>query len=132
MLRIAGWIWMLGWAAVLYAVTWPWTRLGGLVTERMRWTEWLVLGWGLVLGGFAGSLIRDACRAGNGRTQSGLLRWVLPVPAAVTAVGMIVLRLSGADDAIGVLFTGFLAFWAGLDTARGAYPLACGESWRSR
>jgi hypothetical protein len=120
---------MLAWVAVLYTVVSPWRDLGGLVSERLRWLEWIVLGWSGVVGWRVGSLGRSAARNGSGRTHARLLRWILLLPAALTAAGMAALRLTARDDAIGVLLTGFLSYWAGLDAAFAAYPLARGEHY---
>ena len=50
--------------------------------------------------------------------------------AAGVAVALFVLRALGRDDVIGVVVTGFLAYWAGLDLAFGAWPLMTGRSYR--
>jgi hypothetical protein len=124
-----GWAWIVAWGALLYAVVSPWRELGGLVSERLRWLEWIVLGWGGVIGWRVGSLGRSAAQKGCGRTHARLLRWILLPPAALVAGGMLALRLTAHDDAIGVLLTGLLSYWAGLDAAFAAYPLARGEHY---
>lgn len=125
-------MWTATWAAVLYTVTYPWKHLGGLVSERLRWAEWCVLGMGLIAGSTVGVFCRDAARPGTGRSHAGLLRFVwLPV-AATTVAAMSALVGFGHRDAVGVVLTAFLAYWAGLDLSIGAVPLMQGRSYRFR
>jgi hypothetical protein len=117
---------------VLYLVTCPWKHLGGLVSERLRWAEWLVLGMGLIAGSTVGVFCRDAARPGTGRSHAGLLRFIwLPV-AATAAAGMLALVCVGLHDPVGVVLTAFLAYWAGLDLSIGAVPLMQGRDYRFR
>jgi hypothetical protein len=131
-LRAAGWLWAAAWVGVLYLVTYPWKHLGGLVSEQLRWTEWFVLGMGFIAGSTVGVFCRDAARPGTGRSHAGLLRFVwLPV-AATTAAAMLALVCAARRDAIGVVFTAFLAYWAGLDLSIGAVPLMQGRDYSFR
>jgi hypothetical protein len=122
-------VWILAWGAVLWIVASPWRHLGGLVDERLRWLERFVLGAGIVIGWQVGTAGRRAARPGTGRTHAGLLRWLLWPPAALTAGGLLLLRFAGNPDAIGVVLTAFLSYWAGLDLAFGAWPLVRGEPY---
>ena len=128
--RTAGWLWSSAWSLTLYAIVAPWSDLGGLVSERLRWAEWFVLGVALLVGQCVGTYGRVAARAGTGRSHAGLLRWLLFPQAAGVAVALFVLRALGRDDVIGVVVTGFLAYWTGLDLAFGAWPLMTGRSYR--
>ena len=126
---VAGWVWILVWGVVLWTVASPWRDLGGLVDERLRWLERFVLGAGIVIGWQAGAWGRWAARPGAGRCHAGLLRWLLWPLAALTAAGLVFLRLTGKEDAIGVVLTAFLSYWAGLDLAFGAWPLVRGHPY---
>ncbi len=128
--RAAGWIWCAVWAAVLYAMAEPWRHMGGLVDERLRWLEGLVLPTGLVIGLVVGGFARDAVRPGRRRCHAGLLRYLLLPPATLTAAGLLVLVGLELSDPIGVVTSAFLAYWAGLDLAIGAWPLASGRPYR--
>jgi hypothetical protein len=114
---------------VLYAVVSPGQSLGGLVDERVRWLGRFGPACAVVTGWRVGSLGRHAVRPGRGRSHAGLLRWILLPPAAVAAAGMLALRACGRDDLVGVLFAGLAGYWAGLDLAFGAWPLACGAKY---
>lgn len=127
--RVAGWGWIAAWAAALRLVASPWRDLGGLVDERLRWLERVVLGAGLMLGWLAGTLGRRAARPGTGRSHATLLRRLLLPVGALAAAGMLALRLADKPDPIGVVFTAFLAFWAGTDVAFGAWPLVTDRSY---
>lgn len=128
--RIAGWGWCAVWAAVLYTMAEPWRHVGGLVDERLRWLEGLVLPTGLVVGLVVGGYARDAVRPGRRRCHAGLLRYLLLPPATLTAAALLVLVRLELTDAIGVVTSAFLAYWAGLDLAIGAWPLARGLPYR--
>ncbi|MCP3978745.1 MAG: hypothetical protein GY716_05365 [bacterium] len=133
MLRVlAGWVWLCAWGVLLWVVVSPWRELGGLVSERLRWVEWLVLCVGF-LGGFTlGGLGRDLCASGSGWTHALILRcWVIPV-AGCAAVAMVVLSWLGSTDEIGVALTALLAYWAGLDVGIAALPLMQGRDYRLR
>jgi len=128
--RMAGWMWLTGWALVLYLFVTPWSELGGLVSERLRWLEWFVLGTAFMVGCTVGGTGRDAARPGTGRTHATLLRRLLYPPAAGTAVALLVLKILEEPDVSGVVVTGFLAYWAGFDIAFAAFPLMHGEPYR--
>ena len=130
--RVAGWVWCSVWVCVLYAVAEPWRRLGGLVDERLRWLEAFVLATGLVAGLIVGGFGRDAVRPGRRRCHAGLLRYLLVPPAALTAAVLLVLYRFELGDPIGVVVSAFLAYWAGVDLAFGAWPLMCGRPYRFR
>jgi hypothetical protein len=126
---LAGWLWILSWAAILWLIVSPWRELGGVVSERWRWLEWLVLGWCPVLGCHVASIGRRRARFGSGLSHARMLRMVLVPPAALTAAALLVLRCLENEEAVGVLVTGFLAYWAGLDLALGGWPLAQGDPY---
>lgn len=128
--RVAGWLWVSAWLAVLYAFAAPWRHLGGLVEERLRWLEHAVLAFAPILGCLVGSFVRDASQRGIGWTHIRSLRVVLWPLAAAIAVLLIVLRLTGNRDAIGVAASALLAYWAGMDLAVGAWPLTHGLHYR--
>lgn len=130
--RLAGWLWILSWAVVLWLLVSPWRELGGMVSERWRWLEWLALGWGPVLGCHVAGMGRLAAKPGTGLSHARLLRRLLVAPAALIAATLLVLRCLRHEEAIGVLVTGFLAYWAGLDLALGGWPLARGEPYSFR
>lgn len=130
--KLAGWCWLLAWAWVLWQVARPWRDLGGLVGERLRWAERFVLGAGVVVGCQAGAWGRAWSRPGSGRSHARLLRFLLWPQAAAVAAALLTLRLFGVEDPIGVVVTGFLAYWAGLDTAFAAWPLVLGQDWGFR
>lgn len=110
--RLAGWLRLAAWCALLYMIHSPWRELGGIVSERMRWSERFVLPMSLVVGCYAGSVWRSHA--------------LLP-PAALTAAVLLVLKMMRLHDVIGVVFTAFAAYWAGVDISRGAYPMMLGE-----
>ncbi|MBZ5640710.1 MAG: hypothetical protein LAO51_18380 [Acidobacteriia bacterium] len=128
--RLAGALWLLLWILVLYAVAAPWRSLGGLVDERLRWLEYVVLLAGLCLGFTIGRFGRDAASTVPGRTHARFLRFLLYPPAAMTAAGLVVLTALGERGPVGVVVTAFLAYWAGLDLAFGALPMMEGRSYR--
>jgi hypothetical protein len=128
--KLAGALWLLVWILVLYVVAAPWRSLGGLVDERLRWLEYVVLLSGLSIGFTIGRFGRDAALSNPGRTHARFLRFLLYPPAAITAVGLVVLTIMDERGAVGVGVTAFLAYWAGLDLAFGAIPLMEGKSYR--
>ncbi len=130
MRKAAGYLWLAAWVVVLYVVAAPWRSLGGLVDERLRWLEWCVLVTALPISFTAGRFARDAAVAGEKWTHLRLLRILLYPAAVLTAVGLVVLTWIGQRGPIGVVATGFLAYWAGLDLAFGAVPLMEGKSYR--
>ena len=127
---MAGWLWLAAWAALLHTVTAPWDHLGGVVHERLRWLEWFVLLNGLPVGFTVGRFGRDAVLRRGGRTHAWLLRFVLYPPLVLTAIGTLLLTITGRRDEAGIALTALLAYWAGLDVAFGALPLMEGKSYR--
>jgi hypothetical protein len=111
-LRLAGWLRLAAWCTLLYMIHSPWRELGGIVSERMRWSERFVLPMSVVIGCYAGSVCRSHA--------------LLP-PAALAAVVMLALKIMRLNDVIGVVFTAFAAYWAGVDIAGGAYPMMMGD-----
>lgn len=128
--RAAGYAWLAAWMIVLYLVAAPWRGLGGLVDERLRWTEWFVLITALPLGFAVGRFGRERVVSDPTRTHLEFLRWLLYPLGALTALSLLVLTWLGQRGPIGVVTTGFLAYWAGLDLAFGAVPLMEGKSYR--
>lgn len=130
--RAAGWLWIAAWFALLWLFVAPWADMGGIVSERWRWANRVVLGVGLVVGGEVGSLGRRAARPATGLSHARLLRRTHLLPAGGAAAGLLILRLLGMDEAIGVLTTALLAFCAGVDFALAAWPLVLGEPYSFR
>jgi hypothetical protein len=130
--RLAGWIWLSFWVVLLWLIASPWRHLGGLVSESLRWLESFCLPAALTVGCYVGTLGRDAAKAGRGRSHAGLLRRLLLPAAALTAMILILMKLMWWDDQIGIAFTAFMAYWAGLDIAFGAYPLMEGRHYSFR
>jgi len=128
--RLAGFGWLACWIVLLYLVAAPWRELGGIVDERLRWLEYVVLLSALSIGFAIGRAGREAALAGPGRTHARFVRFLLYPPAVLTALSLIALTSIGARGAIGVVVTAFLAYWAGLDLAFGAVPLMEGRSYR--
>lgn len=129
MRRAAGLSWLAAWIVLLYGVSAPWRELGGIVDERLRWLEGFVLVVGLVAGFTLGRFGRDAAGPGSGRTHLDVLRYLLLPVAALTAVALLALTWMAMPDPVGVVVTGFLAYWAGLDLAFGAVPLLDGKPY---
>ena len=125
--KLLGYVWLTTWIAILYVVAAPWRRLGGLESELLRWLEWWALFGGTLLGFAIGRAARAVAEEDRSRTWASLLRVLLYPPGAVTAVSLLVLDLTGARGPVGVVFTAFLAYWAGLDLAFGALPLMEGK-----
>lgn len=128
--RLAGFGWLVAWLAILYVVAAPWRHLGGLVDDRLRWLEAVVLIAGLAIGFTVGRWGRDLVESIAGSTHHRLLRGVLYPPALLTAGGLLVLTILGMRGAVGVAVSGFLSYWAGLDLAFGALPLLEGKDYR--
>ncbi len=126
--RLAGWAWLAAWAGMLYLVASPWADLGGIVDERLRWFHRFSLCMGLSAGLVAGLHGREA---GEGRGTGYRRRWYrlawYPL-AGFTVVLMAVLAVSrGREGEVGILLTGFLACWAGIDGGYSIYPLLHGR-----
>ena len=119
-----GALWLAFWALVLHGIDRPWRELGGLLSERMRWTERFVLGAALIAGCLAGSVVRDATRdAGRSATARQLLRRAWLLPSASVAVVLVWLELRAAWPSILLVLAGWLGYWSGLDAACWAWPL---------
>jgi hypothetical protein len=127
--RAAGFLWLVAWMVLLYAVAAPWRELGGLVDERLRWLEWFVLVTGLSAGFVAGRFGRDMAGPGSGRAHVYVLRFLLYPFALLTVLALLTLTWLGQRDPVGVVVTAFLAYWAGLDLAFGALPLMEGGAY---
>jgi hypothetical protein len=116
------------WVVVLYAVAAPWRRLGGLVSEDVRWLEWFVLFAGVPVGFEVGALARGLAEEHGGRWPSSLVaRAVFYPPLALTALGIVSATLCGRDDLIGVVLTGLLSYSAGADASWSVKPLFDGD-----
>jgi hypothetical protein len=130
--RLGGWLWLAGWCGVLWLFVAPWSELGGVVSERWLWLVRVVLGIGLIAGGEVGALARRAARPGTGLCHARLLRRTHLAPAALVAIGLLVLRLLALHEAVGVLTTALLAYCAGFDLALAAWPLVLGQPYSFR
>lgn len=128
--KAAGVAWLAIWIVVLYLVAAPWRELGGLVDERLRWLEWCVLVTVPPVGFTTGRFARDVAVKGRRRTHAHFLRILLYPAAILTAASLGVLAWIGERGPMGVVFTGFLCYWAGFDLAFGAVPLMEGRSYR--
>ena len=119
--RLGQWSWIAGWCWLLWLVVRPWNELGGIVSERLRWCEHAGCGLGLIVGYTAG----DLARLGGGHCgrRGHRARWLLYPALTVALLAVAWLRGSGRDDAIGVAFTGWLAYTAGASTGLLGYPL---------
>jgi hypothetical protein len=117
------------WAAVLDFLHRPWHELGGLLTERMRWLERFVLGAAFLVGCFVGSFVRDAAGSARGRPHLDSLRFAWIPPATWAALTMAVCHHLGHWPWTLLVLAGFAAYWAGLDAAVGAWPLARGRDY---
>jgi hypothetical protein len=127
--KALGWGWVVGWGAVVWAVASPWQDLGGIVHERLRWTQELLLSSAVILGFTAGRFGRDAVEAGSRRMLT-IYRWVL-YPAAGSAAAILVAQhAAGAWAPALVTVSTFAAWWAGLDLGLRAWPLLEGKPIR--
>ena len=130
MRRAAGIAWLTVWVVVLVFLFDLWSRLGGLVDERLRWCARLGLSGLPVVGYLAGLHAREMAGWGGGHSHASLLRWFWLPPAMLTAALIFTMTLAGLVDEARATFGAFLAYWAGLDTAIAAWPLACGRPYR--
>ncbi len=128
--KAAGYLWLALWAVVLYTVASPWTSLGGVVDERLRWLERVVLVTAPPIGFTIGQFARDAAVRDSRWTHLRLLRVLLYPLGLLTAGSLTLLLATGQRDPVGVITSAFLAYWAGLDAAFGAVPLLWGKSYR--
>jgi hypothetical protein len=113
--RLAVLLWLAAWGALLWLVHRPWTSLGGLVGERLRWLERFVLAAGVLVGSGLGEIVCGSRVSLASRLRR--VRWLLYAAGVATAAGMVVLRRTGRDDPIGVLASAFVAFLAGAGSA---------------
>ena len=127
--RALGTAWLLLWCGVLYLVASPWRALGGIESEFLRWLEWWTLCAGLALGFTIGRAVRDWARTGAGRSYARAARLIFHPPLLITACALVVLSERGERGPVGVVVTGFLAYWAGLDVAFGAVPRMEGKDY---
>jgi hypothetical protein len=125
---IVGCVWLIGWAVLLGVAHRPWHELGGLISERMRWLERLVLGAGFVVGCFVGSWVRDSGRRVTGRPYAAWLCYVWVSPAALAATGMIVMSPIDWRWTL-LILVALLSYSAGLDSTVGAWPLVTGRPY---
>lgn len=121
--RAAGGAWLALWCAALYAVAAPWRELGGLVDERLRWLEWCVLFNGLAVGYTLGRWAREPATRLDLRGYVVLVRYLLYPALGLAALMLAALTAIDRRDPVGVVVTGLMAYWAGLDVAFGAVPL---------
>ncbi len=127
---LAGAAWLLVWAAILWTFAAPWRKLGGLVDERLRWLEYAALFSALSVGLTIGGAGREAAESGRGRTHAGFLRRALYPVGVSTAATLVAFQCLDWRDGAGIVASAFLAYWAGLDLAFGAFPLMAGRCYR--
>ncbi len=130
--RVAGWVWIAAWLVVLASAHAPWTDLGGIVSEHLRWIERATLGLAAILGWLAGACGRDRASRASGLSHAAQLRWIWMPQAG--AAGIVLTYAQATDGwAVGLIgLVGFLAYWAGLDVGFAAWPLARGEPYSFR
>lgn len=121
MWKITGAARVASWLVVLHTVTNPWRSLGGLVDERVRWLEWVVVPVGIALGATAGRSGREAGGAS--------VRLLLYPPGVAAALALAALESVGEADRIGVVLTVLLSYGFGLDLVLGAAPLLEGRGF---
>jgi hypothetical protein len=127
--RLAGWAWLTVWSVLLYVVASPWKELGGIVDERLRWFHRFSLCMGLASGAVAGLHGREAPEYRQAGFRRLFYRVAWYVMAGSAAILMVCLAASGGREGeIGIVLTGFLAFWAGLDGGISIFPLLHGRS----
>jgi hypothetical protein len=129
-LRALGAIWLAAWVSVLVFLLDLWSRLGGLVDERLRWWARLGLTAGPVIGYTAGLRAREMARWGSGCSHASLLRLFWLPPAVLVCALMLKMTLTGGHDEARATLGAFCAYWAGFDAAIAAWPLACGRPYR--
>jgi hypothetical protein len=125
--RLLGWIWIGAWVLVLVVVHAPWSNLGGIVSERMRWYERATLGSATIAGALAGAMGRAWASRPGGPSHAVQSRWLWLPPAVLTTAIVAAAELRGDWALTLVTLVGFVSYWAGLDVAFGAWPLARGE-----
>ncbi len=128
--RALGAAWLASWLFVLFLLFDVWSNLGGLVDERLRWWARLGLSGGPVIGYTAGLYARELAGWGSGRSHASLLRSFWSPPALLVCFVALKLTVDGRPDDARVVFGTFCAYWAGFDTAIGAWPLLCGRPYR--
>jgi len=124
--RLAGWLQIAVWFAVLWTFARPWRELGGIVDETVRWWFRFTLGGAFVVGCVVGEAARNGSAAAERRTHAERSRRALGPAAAATAMGLVLLRLLGHDDWVGVAVIGLLAYAAGFDLVAAAWPRTLG------
>lgn len=118
---LAGAVRCAAWALVLWWLHRPWRHLGGLVHERLRWLETLVLLAGGLAGHTAGSLLRPWTRR-PGRSRLQALRAAAYPALAAGALATAALERAGRWELLLIVFTGLLSYGAGLDLGLAALP----------
>ena len=124
--RAGGWLWL------LWTFHAPWRELGGLVGERTRWAERVVLGLGLILGMAAGSQARVWSAPSTGLDHAWFLRWIHAPAGTAVAVALVALEARGEWRTVLILVNGWLALCAGFDFEIAARPLVEGRDYRFR
>jgi len=127
--RLVGTLWFASWLIVLRAVHRPWEELGGVIPERARWLERLVLGAAFVAGCLVGTVVREKAQGPLVQSHARALRYVWIPPGALAAGVML---FTGDWQRQLLVLVGALAYWAGLDIAVGAWPLLSGRHYAFR
>ena len=127
--RLVGWFWIGAWLVVLTTIHAPWSNLGGIVSERIRWNERATLGTAAIVGALAGSTGRARASRPGGPSHAVLARWLWFPPALLALAIAAIAELRGDWALTLIALVGFLCYWAGHDVAFGAWPLARGEPY---
>ncbi len=125
---LAGLLWCAAWGTLLWAIDRPWRDLGGLVHERVRWLQTLVLFVGLLAGHAVGEIARTRAIE-RSAVHARMLRLILYPLLAAAAAATAVLEALGESDLLLIVVTGTASYWAGLDAGFAAFPLIRGEPY---
>jgi hypothetical protein len=126
---LIGWLWIGAWLGLLVVIHTPWSDLGGIVSERMRWNERATLGTAAIMGALAGSTGRAWASRPGGPSHAVQARWLWLPPALIAIAIAAAAELRGDWALTLIALVGFLSYWAGLDVAFGGWPLARGEPY---
>ena len=83
--RAVGWAWGVAWLRVMIGVRQPWSKLGGVVGDRVLWLTAFVPAMAIIVGLLVGTWSRRAAQRDPHRTHLLLLRRILWPQAAIVA-----------------------------------------------